>query len=301
MSHPDPTYYHPSSCDCQGCRDNQADARASAAAAEALVEGIKTVAVAAPLTVAGLAVVGAVGPLVIAAAPVVAAAAVPMAVYGGIKYFSNYKNLRAEIEAKNAPIIDEYNQKISTLISKLNSNYKNRPLPPVNTAFSFITFTFIIISIILFFTPAYLVIFPLVLMYGVYFYYESTPNRKKIHQKYKEDYAMWEKEYVIWEKEFDEKNSHIKNLCIEAISEFEQWYRTNDYRISFTNSFFHNQVMNAGELVTLKLKSISKFYYKTRDTHQRYKMEYYYEGIPAPSSFKPYPNIIISNPKGDKK
>ncbi len=300
MSHPDPTYYHPSSCDCQGCRDNQAAARALDATTEAVVEGAKAVAVVAPLTVAGLAVVGATAPLVVAAAPVLAAAAVPVAIYGGLKYFSNYKDIKAEIEAKNAPIIDGYNQKINTLISELNSNYKNRPLPPVGTAFPFITFAFIIIGIILVFTTAYFLIFPLILMYGVYFSYESTPKRKKIHQKYKEDYAMWEKEYVIWEKEFDEKNSHIKNLCIETISEFEKWYRTNDYRISFTNSFFHNNVMNAGELVTLKLKNINKFYYKTRDTHQRYKMEYYHNGNPVPSSCKPYPNIIL-NKKEDKK
>ena len=199
MSHPDPTYYHPSSCDCCGCQDRDAENFGKNLAALVTM----------PVAVAGI-VLAPIGRII-------------------DKAEENEKVLkqkRDEIIVKNEEHISNMNNDITLLIDDLNNTCKSRPLAPENPlAFFMATFFSAISILILIFSSYYLLCIPVIALYCIFYYYDNTQARKEMYKKYNEDYKLFEKELEGFMSILDPK---IK-ICVEAIAKLDAWYAANDY------------------------------------------------------------------------
>jgi hypothetical protein len=195
----DPTYYHPSSCDCQGClaRDARIDAENFRENMELLGKAISL-----PFK--------------------------PIA-YILDKQEKNEKALkqkRDEIIAKNEEQLSKLHNNIAVLIDDLNDTCNSRPLAPEPpAAFAMATFAAVVSTLILAFSSYYLLCIPIIALYCIFYYYDNTQNRKEMYKKYNEDYKLFEKELEGFMSILDPK---IK-ICVEAIAELDKWYSENDY------------------------------------------------------------------------
>jgi hypothetical protein len=258
MSHPDPTYYHPSSCDCMGCEDRKGKAALAAVQVAAVGGAVYAAHAAAPV----------VAPVVAAVAPAVAVAAIPVLAVSGIKYaIANHKH-KEEIKKLHADIICDFDKKIAVAIDDLNKilyGLGNRPIPPDAPAFHAVVGISIIVSIILAICGLSILLIPIGLFLAIYTYYESQPSRVKIHNKYKEDKAEFDKKF----QEFIEKLMPLKKIAEDHINQFNIWYNNNGYEANTLN-----------KKVCLKIEGPSEFSLRYSRRVKRYKVGYKIGGEP---------------------
>lgn len=283
MSHPDPTYYHPSSCDCMGCEDRKGSAAAAAAGIAAVGGAVCAAHAVAPV----------VAPVVAVAAPVVAvaavAAAVPFLAVSGIKYaINNHKN-KGLIKKLHADTICDYKKKIHEAIFDLNKilhnrplpNHRNKPKPPVGPFFYTVGGFSIILSIVLVVCGLPLFLIPIAAILAVYAYHENQPHRIPIYKKYKEDKAQYDKDKAEYDAKFKKQFEDFMSILEPAktkvenfIKEFEKWYNSNGYES--TTAF--------NKKVCLQLKGPSTWTMKTFNKVDEYHFKYYMDQEPKVSS-----------------
>lgn len=283
MSHPDPTYYHPSSCDCMGCEDRKGSAAAAAVGIVAVGGAVYAAHAVAP-------VVAAVAPVVApVVAPAVAVAAVPFLAVSGIKYAINNHKHKSLIKKLHTDIICDYKKKIHEAIFDLNKilhnrplpNHRNKPKPPDAPAFDAVVGISIIVSIILAICGLSILLIPIGLLLAIYTYYESQPSRVKIHNKYKEDKAQYDKDKAEYDAKFKKQFEDFMSILEPAktkvenfIKEFEKWYNSNGYES--TTAF--------NKKVCLQLKGPSTWILKKFNKIDEYKFNYHMDKEPVVSS-----------------
>ena len=281
-----------------------------------VVEGVIATAVFGPPVVAATVVGGtllapvvgaAAGVAVVVAAPIAVAAAPIAAVYytcKGVKYawdnrtkisddiinyFQSVKernNLVKELKEQHQNIINSYMLEIDSSITELNEAYKNRPLPPVGMLFTPLTIICILAVIILANGPMPILSLPVAIFYIFYFCYESTPERKKIYSKYREDYKIWTGEI----QSYREKFGSTKLKCLNAICKLEKWYIENNYKIKQFNDPVA-KALDKGENFSMKLGGINESDFKTRNITKKYRIEYVVTNpykFTVPANNRPY-------------